>query len=84
VHHSDFYTDSGTDEGCRRVWMLALGPGMPARRVIEAAIPITTVAATGLEFLGLKASEGAACSVWLRLRSEPHASPQLSRGAGLS
>lgn len=26
VHHSDFYTDEGAGEGCRRVWMLALVP----------------------------------------------------------
>ncbi|MDD4891722.1 MAG: twin-arginine translocation signal domain-containing protein, partial [Phycisphaerae bacterium] len=28
VHHSDFYTGAGVDEGCRRVWMLAIGPGV--------------------------------------------------------
>ena len=64
VHHSDFYTDTGADEGCRRVWMLVLGPGVPAGRAIGDPVPITTVAATGLEFLGHRASEGAAESVW--------------------
>ncbi len=32
IHHSDFYTGQGADEGCRRVWMLAVGPGVPAGR----------------------------------------------------
>ena len=64
VHHSDFYTDTGADEGCRRVWMIALGPEAPAGRVIESAIPITAVAATGLGHLGLAVSDGAAKSVW--------------------
>jgi hypothetical protein len=63
VHHSDFYTDEGADEGCRRVWMLALGPGVAQGRRIEAPVPITTVAATGLEYLGLEASHGAERSV---------------------
>ncbi len=65
VHHSDFYTGTGADEGCRHVWLLALGPGVPAGRTIPRAIPITTVAATGLAFLGLEASSGAADSVWM-------------------
>jgi hypothetical protein len=64
VHHSDFYTNTGADEGCRRVWMVAIGPGVPAGRTIERALPLTTVAATGLEFLGLKASRGSAESIW--------------------
>ena len=59
VHHSDFYTNTGADEGCRRVWMLALGPGVSPDRNIENPIPITTAAATGLEYLGLKTSDGA-------------------------
>jgi hypothetical protein len=63
VHHSDFYTDEGADEGCRRVWMLALGPGLKAGRRIDKAVPITAAAATGLEFLGLEASRGAEASV---------------------
>ena len=62
IHHSDFYTNEGADEGCRRVWMLALGPGIQAGRRIEKPVPITTVAATGLGFLGLKASRGAQAS----------------------
>jgi len=63
IHHSDFYTNTGADEGCRRVWMLALGPGVTAGRKIDKPVPITTVAATGLEHLGLSASKGAAPSV---------------------
>jgi len=59
LHHSDFYTNEGADEGCRRVWMLALGPGVNAGRRITKPVPITAVAATGLEHLGLKASPGA-------------------------
>jgi len=60
VHHSDFYTNRGADEGCRRVWMLALGPGVTAGRRVGKAVPITATAATGLQFLGLDASRGAA------------------------
>jgi hypothetical protein len=63
VHHSDFYTNQGADESCRRVWMLALGPEVAAGRVVRAPTPLTAVAATGLEFLGLEASRGAAGSV---------------------
>ena len=63
IHHSDFYTDKGADEGCRRVWMLALGPGVKAGKRIEKPIPITAAAATGLEYLGLEASAGAQRSV---------------------
>jgi hypothetical protein len=63
VHHGDFYTGAGTDEGCRRVWLLALGPGLAAGRSFAAPHPITSVAATGLEWLGLSASPGAAPSV---------------------
>ena len=63
IHHSDFYTGEGADEGCRRVWMLALGPGVKAGRRIERPVPITAVAATGLEYLGLEASVGAEKSV---------------------
>jgi hypothetical protein len=62
IHHSDFYTNQGADEGCRRVWMLALGPGVTPGRRIAKPIPITSVAATGLDYLGLQASEGAAKS----------------------
>jgi arylsulfatase A-like enzyme len=69
IHHSDFYTNKGADEGCRRVWMLALGPGVAHGRQIEKPVPITTAAATGLEFLGLEASAGAASSTWDLLRN---------------
>lgn len=64
IHHSNFYTNEGADEGCRRVWMVALGPGVTSGRKIERPVPITAVAATGLEFLGLEASVGAERSVW--------------------
>lgn len=64
IHHSDFYTNKGADEGCRRVWMIALGPGVKAGYRIEKPIPITAAAATGLEYLGLDASTGAEGSVW--------------------
>jgi hypothetical protein len=63
IHHSDFYTNQGADEGCRRVWMLALGPGVRAGRRVAKPVPITAAAATGLEYLGLPASKGAARSV---------------------
>jgi hypothetical protein len=63
IHHSDFYVNHGADEGCRRVWMLAMGCGVKGGRKIEKPVPITSVAATGLEFLGLEASGGASESV---------------------
>jgi hypothetical protein len=44
--------------------MLSLGPGVKAGQQIDKPIPITTVAATGLEFLGLEPSRGAERSVW--------------------
>jgi hypothetical protein len=64
VHHSNFYTNEDADEGCRRVWMLALGPNVKAGCRIERPVPITAAAATGLEFLGIEASAGAEKSVW--------------------
>ncbi|MBW8016358.1 MAG: hypothetical protein FVQ82_09240 [Planctomycetes bacterium] len=62
IHHSDFYTGKGVDESCRRVWMLAIGEGVKKRK-IEKAVPITAVAATALEHLGLSASPKARKSV---------------------
>jgi hypothetical protein len=62
VHHSDFYTGQGADEGCRRVWMAALGPGVRRGVRSDRAAPITAAAASGLEWLGLRASPGAAPS----------------------
>jgi hypothetical protein len=59
IHHSDFYTNTGADEGCRRVWMLALGPGVAAGKQIARPFPITAVAATGLGYLGVRPSVGA-------------------------
>jgi hypothetical protein len=64
IHHSDFYTNEDADEGCRKVWMVAVGPGVKGGQRVEKPIPITAVAATGLEYLGLEASAGAAKSVW--------------------
>ncbi|MBI3948723.1 MAG: hypothetical protein HY321_22625 [Armatimonadetes bacterium] len=72
IHHSDFYTDEGADEGCRRVWMLAIGQGAEAGRRVAAPVPITAAAATGLEFLGLRASPGAAPSVLVQAGSGNH------------
>ena len=63
VHHSNFYTNEGADEGCRRVWMLALGPGVKAGRTVERPAPITAVAATALEYLDLPTTPGSAGSV---------------------
>ena len=63
VHHSDFYTGKNADEGCRQVWMLALGSGVAAGRKVHRPIPLTAVAATALQHLGLDASRGAADSV---------------------
>jgi hypothetical protein len=71
IHHSDFYTNQGADEGCRRVWMLALGPGVARGRLSTRAVPTTAAAATGLEYLGLAASPGAAPSV-LSLATAAH------------
>lgn len=67
VHHSDFYTGENADAGCRRVWMLALGPNVPGGKIISDPAPALTVAATGLEHLGLKAPPGAAVSAWLQI-----------------
>ena len=63
IHHSDFYTDQGADESCRRTWMLAIGPGIKPGRTIDRRVPITAAAATGLRYLGLEASPGAAPAV---------------------
>jgi hypothetical protein len=64
IHHSDFYTNQGADEGCRRIWMVAVGPGVKGASQIDKPIPITIVAATGLEFLDLEPSPAAERSVW--------------------
>jgi hypothetical protein len=68
IHHSDFYTGKGVDEGCRRVWMLAMGPGIRAGARIEDPVPITSAAATALEYLGLRPSPGAGPSVLMRTK----------------
>jgi hypothetical protein len=67
IHHSDFYTNGDADEGCRHVWMLALGPGVAAGRTIARPVPIAAAAATGLEYLELEPSPGAARSVLSQL-----------------
>ena len=59
IHHSDFYTGEGADEGCRRVWMLALGPGVTPGRTIKDPLPITAAAATALDYLDLQPSPDA-------------------------
>jgi len=63
IHHSDFYTNTGADEGCRRVWMLALGPGVRPGLRVERPVPITAAAPTAAEFLGLGSSPGSAHSM---------------------
>jgi hypothetical protein len=63
IHHSNFYTNEGADEGCRRVWMLAIGPGIKPGRKIAQPHLIAAAAATGLQYLGLHPSQGAAASV---------------------
>ncbi len=68
MHHSDFYTNTGADEGCRRVWMLALDPGVAGGRKIDTPVPLTAAAATGLEYLNLEPPRGAEPSVLGRIR----------------
>lgn len=60
IHHSDFSTNERADESCRHTWMLAIGPGVKAGQWIDRPMPITAAAATGLRYLGLEASAGAA------------------------
>jgi hypothetical protein len=50
--------------------MLALGPDVKAGHLIERPVPITTVAATGLEFLELAASNAAQRSIWNLIRKD--------------
>ena len=80
IHHSDFYTSQGADEGCRRVWMLAIGPGITAGRTIATPVPITAAAATGLDYLGLAASPGAARSLLPRISDRGGPNAILERG----
>lgn len=67
IHHSNFYTNEGADEGCRRVWMVALGPGIAAGRTLADPVPSTATAATGLDYLGLCALPSATASILPRL-----------------
>jgi hypothetical protein len=69
VHHGDFYANTGADEGCRRVWMLAVGPGVAAGRTVADPWPITAVAATGLEHLGVEPGAGTQKSATSVLRT---------------
>ncbi|MCC6127162.1 MAG: hypothetical protein IT426_19545 [Pirellulales bacterium] len=55
-----YHRQSANPDYGRRVWMLALGPGVPAGKQIDRAVPITAVAATALTYLGLPATEDAA------------------------
>lgn len=84
IHHSNFYTGEDEDEGCRRAWMLALGPGVEGGRFVEKPVPALSVAATALKYLGLKASPGAARSVWPRIeqRHPTAGEPVLYRHSG--
>lgn len=68
VHHSDFYTGQRIDEGCRRVWLLAVGPNVPAGAQIAEPLPARAVAATALGYLGLAPSSGVAESLWPKMR----------------
>ena len=67
VHHSDFYTGRGTDESCRKVWMLALGNDIKKGNTIGKPTPITTAASTAMDYLGLKIQPNAAKSVFNEL-----------------
>jgi hypothetical protein len=69
IHHSDFYTGQDTDEGCRRVWMLAVGAGVKPGVKIDRPVSTRCAAATGLAYLGLQASPGAAPSLWEEIRA---------------
>ncbi len=75
VHHSDFYTNEGADEGCRRSWLLALGPSIAPGPPIHLSAPLTSIAATALEYLGLHPSPGAAPSLWPHLASSGSSRP---------
>jgi hypothetical protein len=63
VHHSDFYTHENEDEGCRRVWMLVLGPGVTQGHKLDRRVPQIAAAATALEHLGVTPAPGAAPSL---------------------
>ncbi len=63
VHHGNFYTGENEDEGCRRVWLLLVGPGLAPGGTVGKPVPQTAAAATALEYLGLEASAGAAPSL---------------------
>ncbi len=63
IHHSDFYTNTGADAGCRRVWMLALGPDVKPGKTVSRRVPITAVAATALHHLELSSPPGSEASI---------------------
>jgi hypothetical protein len=62
IHHSDFYTGQGADEGCRRIWMVAAGPGVKPGLQLDQQVPITSVAPMVLEYLALAPPGGMATS----------------------
>jgi hypothetical protein len=53
VHHSNFYTGEGADEGCRQVWALLLGPGIPKGENREERVSHLDIAPTIGRFFGL-------------------------------
>lgn len=62
VHHSNFYTGEGADEGCRQVWALILGPGIPKGETRSEALSQLQIAPTIGRFFGLE---------WPELPGEP-------------
>jgi arylsulfatase A-like enzyme len=52
VHHSDFYTHTGADEGCRREFLLALGPEFLPGQVIRERVSHLDVAPTIARLFG--------------------------------
>jgi hypothetical protein len=53
VHHSNFYTGEGADEGCRQVWALFLGPGVPKGETRDNGASHLDIAPTIGEFFDL-------------------------------
>jgi hypothetical protein len=54
VHHSNFYTGEGADEGCREVWALLLGPGIPKGKTRGEVASHLDIAPTIGGFFGLE------------------------------
>jgi len=53
VHHSNFYTGEGADEGCREVWALLLGPGIPKGELRDDVVSHLDIAPTVGRFFGI-------------------------------